>query len=561
MCHDTPLRTTQNFIRAQFKRRDLDSALSCLCSDVVWSGPRAVKTLRGKESVRLMLLNDIRKHPAGYLITFDDMTEITLTPDSGSVTGRLSVMEQPSRKQAECFISAACVLTGGEFKIASIQMPLPSSLLEEMDAAEAQRYRAERDALTGLYNRETFFEKAAEMIAACKPEHFALSCVDIDNFKLINDMYGAETGDAVLKHIARTLEQGFSAVGGICCRVMADIFAVLYPRCFVNSELISGVVRSAADPGLSLQPVTLSVGRYVVSDRALAVSAMFDRARVAAASVKGRFDVHIAQYDEAMFEHILREQEIVREMDSALYAGQFEIWLQPQYNHSSGTLIGAEALVRWRHPTKGIISPAAFIPVFEQNGFIYEMDKYVWRLACSLLRRWLDAGVKAVPISVNISRYDIIRKSFLHDLTNLTEEFGIPTDLLRLEITETAFAKSAGHVVDMVRRLIDIGFTVEIDDFGSGYSSLNTLKDVPASVIKLDMDFLRSAENSTRGGNIIESVVRMAKWLGTAVIAEGVETKEQANYLHSMGCRYVQGYLYGRPMPWMSLSGSRCLGA
>ena len=407
----------------------------------------------------------------------------------------------------------------------------------------------QRDKLTGLYNRETFFEKAADMIRTHQPGYYVLACYDVNNFKLINDQYGSTKGDEVLKHLAATFQKGFDAMDGICSRITADNFAVLYPSHFMSSDALAKIRRNAMNYQGLPSPITFSIGRYLVTDLTLPVSAMYDRATLAGLSVKGRFDSQIAEYDESMRENILREQEIINEMNSALASGQFEPWIQPQYNHSSGALIGAEALVRWRHPQNGLIPPNEFIPVFERNGFIYEMDKNIWEQTCALLRRWVDEGRSPLPVSVNVSRYDMFRDDFFEVITSLVERYDIPLDLLRLEITESAFAKSPDQIIGVVRSLVDYGFTVEIDDFGSGYSSLNTLKDVPANVLKLDMRFLENDENSIRGGNILESIVRMAKWLGMPVIAEGVETKAQADYMKSIGCYYVQGYLYARPMP------------
>ena len=421
---------------------------------------------------------------------------------------------------------------------------------DSVESAEALRYRAERDALTGLYNRETFFEKVAEMIDAHEPGHYVMACFDVDSFKVINDQYGTETGDRMLKLIAELFNEGFCKAGGICCRIMADQFVVLYPASFMRTEALRTLRSKARILDGSVPPITFSIGRYIVNDLSLSVSAMFDRASLAKASVKGRYDTHIALYDESMREHILREQEISSEMNTALKTGQFELWMQPQYNHSSGALIGCEALVRWRSVKRNtILSPNEFIPAFERNGFIYELDKYVWEQACILLRGWLDEGRSPLPVSVNVSRYDIFREDFYAVLTGLMESYRLPVELLRLEITESAFATSTEQIIGVVKRLREYGFTIEIDDFGSGYSSLNTLKDVPANVLKLDMRFLEGTDNSARGGKIVESIIRMAKWLNMPVIAEGVETVEQADYLRTIGCNYVQGYLYGKPMP------------
>lgn len=356
-------------------------------------------------------------------------------------------------------------------------------------------------------------------------------------------------GDEVLKHVARCIDRFITPLGGICCRVTADNFAVLYPSALMDTEMLRQNHRDTTAPACLSRPISIRIGRYIVADKTLSASAMYDRATLAEVSVRGRYDVYIARYDESMRTEILREQEVVNEMNGALAGGQFEVWFQPQFNHSSGALIGAERLVRWRHPKKGLIAPSEFIPIFERNGFIYELDKYVWEQACAYIRKWLDEGRAPLPVSVNVSRYDLFRTDLIEIIAEMAKKYEIPADLLRFEITESAFAESPEQIIDVVESLIRKGFAVEIDDFGSGYSSLNTLKDVPADILKLDMRFLESGRNSERGGNILESVVRMAKWLGMPVIAEGVETIEQADYLKSIGCYYIQGYLYARPMP------------
>ncbi len=401
----------------------------------------------------------------------------------------------------------------------------------------------QRDKLTNLYNREGFFERVEEMIKEHEAGFYVMSSFDIDNFKLYNEQYGMVRGDLLLKKIASCVADDMEEIGGIGARITADNFAVLLPAS--NQDM--NILQQIQDKKLmnaKQQTVNFSVGRYLVTDTSL-----YDRAYIAKQSIKGRYDKHIAYFDEKMLDTLLQNQSIVSEMEKALVEKQFEAWFQPQYNHATGALIGSEALVRWRHPQKGIIPPGLFIPLFEQNGFIYELDKYVWRQVCSYLRKWMDEGRNPLPVSVNISRYDVFRTDLINVLMGLIEEYNIPLDLLRLEITESAFSKSTQRLVDFVRKLVELGFTVEIDDFGSGYSSLNTLKNVPAQEVKLDMLFLEDQNATQRGGNIIESIVRMAKWIGMTVIAEGVETKEQADFLKSIGCSYIQGYLYAKPMP------------
>ncbi len=405
-----------------------------------------------------------------------------------------------------------------------------------------------KDKLTGLISHELFFEECDKLIQSHEPGFYTMSCIDIDHFKFINDQYGMEVGDLVLKNMADCIGNSCMKLGGLACRFSADKFAALYPTDMAVSSVIVDAHKQAINPSCIKHSIRIRVGRYHIKDRSLKAMVIFERATVAEESIKGRYDIYITEYDDSMRERILHEQKIVTEMGEALTNGQFIPFLQPQYNHSTGALIGAEALVRWKK-ADGFISPGEFIPIFEKNGFVYEVDKYIWEQVCILLKRWLDEDRKPLPVSVNISRFDLYKPDFFDTVCGLVKKYQLPADLLRLEVTESAFADSPEHIVKMVNQLIEYGFTVEIDDFGSGYSSLNTLKDVPASILKLDMKFFSETENGVRSGNIIESIVRMAKWLGMAVIAEGVEKLEQADYLKSIGCYYIQGYLYAKPMP------------
>ncbi len=406
-----------------------------------------------------------------------------------------------------------------------------------------------RDRLTGLLNREFFFAEVTKMVKAHEPGYYVMACFDVDKFKVINDQYGSQMGDAVLKHIGSMFTKIIDHNGGLCCRIAADNFAALYPAKLQDSGDMRRIHEKAAHVDGLIAPIIFSIGRYVVEDVHMSPQGMYDRASLAADSVKGRYDMKIAQYDESMRQRLVRNQEIVFEMEKALKSQQFEVWFQPQYNHSTGAMIGAEALVRWRHPEKGLIPPNDFIPIFEQNGFVYALDQFVWHKTCQYLRKWRDEGKDPQPISVNISRYDVLCPDVVSVLTEIVRKNQIPEALLHLEITESAFSESTDRIIGVVQELIDLGFVVEIDDFGSGYSSLNTLKDVPAQIVKLDMRFFDRSHDSQRSGNVVESVVRMAKWLNMSVIAEGVETKVQADFLRSIGCNYIQGYLYARPMP------------
>ncbi len=245
---------------------------------------------------------------------------------------------------------------------------------------------------------------------------------------------------------------------------------------------------------------------------------------------------------------VMTEQEMVEAFDQAISEEQFYVCYQPQMNHISGTVVGAEALLRWKHPEFGIQFPSDFIPVLEKNDLIYRADQFVFEKVCLLLKSYIDKGSTPVPVSVNMSRYDIVGHDYVEDIEKIRKRIGVPVKFIRIEITESSAVGGSDLVSSVLDRLHTYGYIVEMDDFGSGYSSLNILKKLDVDIIKLDMDFL-SENTGGRGGVIVSSIVQMTKWLNTPVIAEGVETMEQADYMQSLGCNYIQGYLYSKPVP------------
>ena len=396
--------------------------------------------------------------------------------------------------------------------------------------------------------QEIFFKQAKELIRTHEDGYYIFSFINVNNFTLIHEQYGSETSDMLLTHITTCLTACAEQVGGICGHIIADQFVILYPQRCAGQPVLKEFYDKAINPPCLGKKIGIRIGNYIVADRQEDINTIYYRARVAAESVRGSYEKKVAFYSEELRSRLLRRQQIVFDMDDALEKEQFELWIQPQYNHATGALIGGEVLVRWNKDGQ-YISPADFIEIFEQNGFIYPMDCYVWEHTCMLLQRWRTEGRTMLPLSVNVSRCDLQHADVVEKLCGLLQQYEIPIDLLRLEITETAFSGTQKEILERVRELVRLGFTVEIDDFGSGYSSLNTLKDVPAAILKLDMRFFENSENEERAGNIIESVVHMARWLNMGVIAEGVEHKYQADYLVSIGCYDIQGYYYAKPMP------------
>ena len=412
---------------------------------------------------------------------------------------------------------------------------------------EQQLRQSEIDEKTGIYNKQAFCRKAAELIRGNPGKKYVILRWDIDRFKVFNDIFGVAAGDAYLAQVGcayrthryKMLYGHWEADHFVTCMAADD-----FDCGKIQTELVKFV--SGKHPDFEFIP---RIGVYEVDDPWLEVSLMCDRALLALKSIKGDYSLRAAYYDESMRASLIEEQEIVGEMDRALEKGQFVVYLQPQYNYASNTLHGAEALVRWLHPVKGLIPPGKFIPIFEKNGFISKVDEFVWEEVCRMQRGWLDAGLTVVPVSVNVSRRDIYNPNLCETISGLVRKYQLPHRLLRLEITESAYMENPEQIIKTVEKLRAGGFAVEMDDFGSGYSSLNTLKEVPVDMLKLDMKFIESSMADSRGGSIITSVIRMAHWIKLPVIAEGVETKAQADYLKSVGCIYMQGYYYARPMP------------
>ena len=276
---------------------------------------------------------------------------------------------------------------------------------------------------------------------------------------------------------------------------------------------------------------------------------MCDRALLAADSVKGQYNRHYAVYDDTLRARLLREKAITDAMESALAEEQFVVYLQPKYSLREECMAGAEALVRWNHPKLGFISPGEFIPLFEKNGFIPQLDQYVWEKVCTYLHEWRQKGYPTLPVSVNVSRADIFQIELVQVLTELTQKYGIEPSNLHLEITESAYAENPTQILQAVNQLRKLGFVIEMDDFGSGYSSLNMLNQMQMDILKLDMKFIQNEMAKPVSQSILSYVVSMVHGMKLSVVAEGVETREQLERLQSIGCDYVQGYFLAKPMP------------
>lgn len=403
----------------------------------------------------------------------------------------------------------------------------------------------ERDALTGLYNREYFYRYAQQLDTYSRDTVMDAMLIDVCHFHMVNERFGKAYGDTVLKSIAAQLTAVVGERGGIACRREDDTFLLYCPHRtdYANLvEMISAGVESR---------IRLRLGVYAEVDKTIDVEQRFVRAKIAADTIRTSFTRNVAVYDEALHHSELFAEQLLEEFPKAIREKQFEVYYQPKFDirPSAPILSGAEALIRWKHPQFGMVFPDVFIPLFEKNGLISELDSYVWDESSARIKAWKEQLGISVPVSVNVSRVDIQDSNLVSHMQEMIRSYGLSTDDIYIEITESAYTQNSDQIIGTVSRLRQAGFHIEMDDFGSGYSSLNMLSSLPVDAIKLDMQFIRNAFKGRKDIKMLEIVIEIADALGVPTIAEGVETAEQMLTLKNMGCDFVQGYYFSKPVP------------
>ena len=421
------------------------------------------------------------------------------------------------------------------------------SIMDETErhlAAEKDRYDATHDSLTGLYSREYLYERIRKTVDANPDRTYMICFLDINDFKMVNDVFGREFGDYALKCVADSLRRD---LGPECLygRLSGDTFGMCIPKeNFAPEIAVAALSRFTISRDGAEFHLIIHQGVYEVAERSIEVPDMFDRASMALESIKDEYNVQLAVYDDAMRDGALWAQRIAGELPEAIRTGQLRPYLQAIVNEK-GRVVGAEALARWIHPTEGFLAPYRFIPTLEKNGMIAQVDRHMWRCACEILTKWKDNDLF---ISINVSPKDFYFMDVVKELTGLVREYGVEPARLRVEITETVMMTDEAKRIEILKALREAGFIVEMDDFGSGYSSLNMLKDMPVDVVKIDMAFLRKTEDDARARTILSSIMQMTNSLKLSSISEGVETAEQFMNLRDMGCGMFQGYYFAKPM-------------
>ena len=408
----------------------------------------------------------------------------------------------------------------------------------------------ENDSVTSLYNKEFFYQYAKDMDTFHSDMQTDTAVINVNRFHLVNELYGRQAGNGLLRAIADSLRKLLRKNMGLACRCDSDTFFLYiahqedYDKCI--SELLNSISKLSG-----LSNISVRIGIYENCSKELSLEQRIDHAMLACNNCRSTYNSSFAFFDDKLREKEIFYEKLVHSTDDALNEKQFIVYYQPKFNIKGDkpVLSSAEALIRWKHPEHGMISPGVFIPLFEKNGLIQKIDHYVWREAAARIAEWKKSFGITLPVSVNVSRVDLFDPELEARLLALTEENGISPGDLMLEITESAYSDDDSGIISVINKLREDGFTIEMDDFGSGYSSLNMLTSMPIDILKLDMGFVRKMCSSETDRQMVGIILKIAKFLYVPVIAEGVEDEQQYRTLKNMGCDLIQGFYFSKPLP------------
>ena len=530
------------FVNRELLRAVLEDSYELIFAE---NGEEALEEMRHNKATLSLVLLDLIMPVMGGM----DMLRIAKgDPDISHIP--VIVISADQNAEVECLILGAIDFIPKPYPQAGVIL---ARMLRTIELSEDRQIisSTERDAITGLYNHDYFYRYAEQFDQHHRDLPMDAIVVDVNHFHMINERFGRAYGDVVLKQIGQALRATVEDRGGIVCRREADTFLVYCPHGVSYEELLERASFRLAREDVQGSRVWLRMGVYPNVDESIDIERRFDRAKRAADTVQGSFAQRIGFYDAKLHERELYAEHLISSFDDAVKERQFTVFYQPKFNvqFDEPRLASAEALVRWVHPELGMISPGIFIPLFEDNGLIQRLDRYVWCEVAAQIKQWKERYGVSIPVSVNVSRIDMHDPFLLETLEKIVADNGInPHDLL-LEITESAYTQDSFQMIETVARIRSLGFKVEMDDFGTGYSSLNMISTLPIDALKLDMQFVRSAFSGRRDTRLLEVIIDIADYLSVPVIAEGVETESQMTTLKEMGCDYVQGYYFSKPVP------------
>lgn len=410
--------------------------------------------------------------------------------------------------------------------------------------------QTEKDKLSGLYTRDYFFEYIKQIMPLDMGSDRDAIVIDIEHFRLINEIYGRGVGDQILSQIGNYLQQILATLNAIACRAGADVF---YVYCIHQEDYedLQEALQSMLAKVAKVNNIRIRIGVWQYVERNLDPESWFDRAKNACDRIGGNFTTSIAFYNSGLHSKHLREERLIRDIYDAIEHKDLKVYYQPKYaiQGDKPHLRSAEALIRWIHPSLGFINPGDFIPLFESNGLIQMVDNYVWNEAAAQIRRWKDEFDFTVPVSVNVSRIDIYDPELENKFCWILEQNKLTPNEYMIEITESAYSDNAQGLIDVLNSMRSKGFHIEMDDFGTGYSSLGMLTELPIDILKIDMSFVRNMEKHEKNKRMVELIIDIAKFLKVPCVAEGVETESQLQTLKKMGCDVIQGYYFSKPVP------------
>ena len=534
-------------VEDEFINQEILKALICDTYEVVqaYTGTEALETVRAQYETLSLILLDLNLpdiHGLDVLQRIKEDAALSILP--------VIVMTADSNAEVESLTLGAIDFIPKPYPKQEVILARIRRTIELSEDRDILRW-TERDHLTGLYNKEFFYRYAAQLDVYHKDAPTDAILLNINHFRMLNDRYGKSYGDEVLRQVAKRVKETVRETGGIVCRSEADSFLIYCPH---REDYVAILDNSSIFmPGdeQNENRLRIRMGVYADVDKTLDIERRFDRAKMAADTVRGNFTNAIGRYDSTMREAELLSEQLIEDFPAAIREKQFQVFYQPKFDvrPNEPVLCSAEALVRWKHPGLGMISPGVFIPLFENNGMIHMLDQYVWSDSAAHVRAWKERLGISLPVSVNVSRVDLLDPSLEDDLQKLVSENGLSYSELLLEITESAYTKNAEQIIEKVNRLRQMGFRIEMDDFGSGYSSLSMLSSLPIDALKLDMQFIRNAFRQKKDTRLLEAMIQLAESFEVPTIAEGVETEEQMLTLKMMGCDIVQGYYFSRPLP------------
>ena len=497
---------------------------------------------REKEAVSLILLDIVMPVMNGY----EFLDTLKANPAIASIPVIVTTQNEGENDEIAALERGASDFVAKPYKAKVILRRVASIIHLRENATMLNLFQ--KDRTTGLLSKEYFCQQAEKILRSNPDKTYDIICSDVENFKLINDAFGMQGGNKVLKTMGGICQKSTDTLGGICSRFHADQFVSMIEHTEGYSDELYEALTAETREKCGFSNIVIKWGIYQTGDRKISVEQMYDWALQGARSIKGQYGRYYAFYDDKLRSEMLRDQAILDCMEEALEQGQFQVKLQPKYKAAGGLFTDAEALVRWCHPEWGMQSPAVFIPLFERNGFITKLDQYVWEKVCQMMQQWDKEGLEPVNISINVSRADVYNVNLVDTLLDLVKRYNIAPKRLHLEITESVYTESPEDIIQNVTRLREKGFVVEMDDFGSGYSSLNMLNRMPMDILKLDMQFIRTEMEMPESRRTLRYIIGLAHWLNLSVVAEGVETKEQLEHLRNLGCDYIQGYYLAKPM-------------